>query len=336
MDGSRCILHEYGMILVAHISDGHDLLFKVLDHRTSYPFANSEERRSGLLIEISNVTKKIGKKTILQGISCQLDHGVYGLLGPNGAGKTTLMRCMTNLYSLTDGKILIEGQPVDKKHKVPIGYLPQTFDLFQELSVQDSMKYFCNIKEIPRKDRKDEIERCLHCVNMENERGKSGGKLSGGMRRRVGVAQALLGKPELLLFDEPTAGLDPEERMRFKNTIADLGGQETVIISTHIVEDIEACCQAVLVMNEGRLLCIKTCDELKHLGKGKVIACKKGTENTLQGRHFISKQFEKEGDVYFRVLLQEDAPEGYEQLEPAIEDGYLMLTKELVEEKCFT
>lgn len=139
------------------------------------------------MIEISNATKKIGKKTILQGISCQLDHGVYGLLGPNGAGKTTLMRCMTNLYSLTDGKILIEGQSVDKKHKLPIGYLPQTFDLFQELSVQDNMKYFCNIKEIPRKERKDEIDRCLQCVNMENERGKSGGKLSGGMRRRVGV-----------------------------------------------------------------------------------------------------------------------------------------------------
>lgn len=204
------------------------------------------------MIEVKHVSKRFGKKQVLNNISCTIEKGIYGLLGPNGAGKTTLMRCMTNLYSLSGGEVLIDGVSSKKKKKTNIGYLPQSFGLFKELNVYDSMNYFCNLKGIPKKERKEEILRCIHAVNMEENLKKAGGKLSGGMMRRVGVAQALLNHPELILFDEPTAGLDPEERIRFKNTISSLGGEETVIISTHIVEDIEACCDKVIVMDRER------------------------------------------------------------------------------------
>lgn len=281
------------------------------------------------MIEVKHVSKRFGKKQVLNNISCTIEKGIYGLLGPNGAGKTTLMRCMTNLYSLSGGEVLIDGVSSKKKKKTNIGYLPQSFGLFKELNVYDSMNYFCNLKGIPKKERKEEIMRCIHAVNMEENLKKAGGKLSGGMMRRVGVAQALLNHPELILFDEPTAGLDPEERIRFKNTISSLGGEETVIISTHIVEDIEACCDKVIVMDQGEILSIKTCQELAEEAAGKVIACKKGEETKLPAGYFIEKQYEKAGEVYYRVLLAErgDLAGTFEILEPTIEDGYMAAIK---------
>lgn len=282
------------------------------------------------MIELIHVSKKFGKKIVLNDINCEIDHGIYGLLGPNGAGKTTLMRCMTNLYAMSSGKIKIDGLVSTKQKGTNVGYLPQSFGLFKELNVSDSMKYFCNLKKIPRKERAAEIERCIQAVNMQEHMKKAGGKLSGGMMRRVGVAQALLNHPPLILFDEPTAGLDPEERMRFKRTISGLGQDETVIISTHIVEDIEACCDKVMVMNEGRLLCIKTCEELRGVARGRVIACKKNDEEKFAGNYFIEKQFEKNGEIYYRVLLQDNKDsDGFEQMEPTIEDGYMAMIKGL-------
>lgn len=285
------------------------------------------------MIEMNHVKKKFGKKEILKDISCTIDNGVYGLLGPNGAGKTTLMRCMTNLYSLSGGNIQIDGVAVARKKQNNIGYLPQSFGLFKELSVYDSMRYFCNLKKIPKKEREEEIERCLRAVNMEENRKKTGRKLSGGMMRRVGVAQALLNHPKLVLFDEPTAGLDPEERMRFKNVVSGFGKEETIIISTHIVEDIEACCDKVIVMNEGKILCVKTCEELAAVARERVIACEKGKEDTIPCKYFIEKQYEKNGCIYYRVLLSEDVDEEiFEQMEPTIEDGYMAVVKGLAAE----
>ena len=266
---------------------------------------------------------------VLDDVSCKIGQGIYGLLGPNGAGKTTLMRCLTNLYPLTKGTIRIGERDIKKTKKMNIGYLPQQFGLFKELKVEDSMKYFCNIKGIPRKEREAEIQRCLRIVNMEGEKNKISGNLSGGMMRRIGVAQSLLGKPPLILFDEPTAGLDPEERMRFKNTISNLGKEETVIISTHIVEDVEACCDKVIVMNGGKILCIKTCEELKELAMGKVIACKKGREAEIPGQFLIEKQYEKNNEIYYRILLHDaEQINGQEVLESTIEDGYMTVIKE--------
>lgn len=278
------------------------------------------------MIEMNHVVKRFGKKEILKDINCKMGYGVYGLLGANGAGKTTLMRCMTNLYSVTSGDIKINGVSSTKRKKVKIGYLPQAFGLFKELTVYDSMQYFCNLKGIPRKKRNAEIERCLKAVNMENEKKNVGAKLSGGMLRRIGVAQALLNNPELILFDEPTAGLDPEERMRFKNIISDVGQKETVIISTHIVEDVEACCDKVIVMNQGKVICMKTCEELAEMAEGKVVECEKGEEGKIPCNYLIEKQYTKNGVIYDRVLLEE-AVAGFERLTSTVEDGYMAVIK---------
>lgn len=280
------------------------------------------------MVEINHVSKKIGKKQILKDINCAIDYGVYGLLGPNGAGKTTLMRCITNLYSLSSGEIKIGGIPTTKRKGLNIGYLPQSFGLFRELSVYDSMRYFCNLKGISKKNRQEEIDRCLNAVNMIEYKKKTCGKLSGGMIRRIGVAQALLKHPNLILFDEPTAGLDPEERMRFKNIISDFGNNETIIISTHIVEDIEACCDKVIVMGQGEVLCVKTCDELINMAAEKVFLCEKGEENRLQCDYLIEKQFVRDGKICYRILAeQEHGIMGFEKTEPTIEDGYMAVIK---------
>lgn len=278
------------------------------------------------MIEIKNVTKKFGRKLVLDDVSCKLDKGVYGLLGPNGAGKTTLFRCILNLYATNCGQIVIDGVPSRKSRKLNIGYLPQSFGLFKELNVADAMKYFCNIKKVPRKAREEEITRCIRAVNMEEHLKKSGGKLSGGMIRRVGVAQALLNKPGIILFDEPTAGLDPEERMRFKNVVSHLGDEETVIISTHIVEDVEVCCEQVIVMNEGRVVCIKKCSELVEDARGKVYSCQKEGLGQIPCEYVVEKQFERDGEVYYRVLIRESnsAGDGFMEEAPTIEDGYMV------------
>lgn len=278
------------------------------------------------MINIDHVSKRIGKKIILEDVNCQLENGVYGLLGPNGAGKTTLMRCMTDLYRVSEGSIEIDGAGIKKKKEREIGYLPQSFGLFKELSVYDSMKYFCNLKGITGKKMAEEIDKCLKAVYLNDKRKAAGGKLSGGMIRRVGVAQALLGHPKLLLFDEPTAGLDPEERMRFKNILSEWGKNETVVISTHIVEDIEACCDHVIIMDQGKICCVMTCGEIIQYASGKVFCCRKGEEGKIEGKYFLEKQYEERGETWYRILVS-DGKCGLETLSPTLEDGYMCIIK---------
>lgn len=278
------------------------------------------------LIEINQVSKSFGKKQVLNKVSCRLEHGIYGLLGPNGAGKTTLMRCMAGLYKVSGGSVLLDGAPLGRK-KNHVGYLPQSFGLFRELTVQDCLGYFCGLKDIPRAERKEWIEKTLAAVNLTDSAGTRAGKLSGGMMRRVGVAQALLGRPELVMFDEPTAGLDPEERMNFKRILSELGERETVIISTHIVEDIEACCDHVVVMNRGEILYTGTCAEMKQLAEGKVYACEKDNVSDIPPQAVLEKQYEQNGTVYYRILsgMELELPE----LEPSVEDGYMCIIKNI-------
>lgn len=283
------------------------------------------KNEGGVLIEFAHVNKKMNRKYILQDINCRLGYGVYGLLGPNGAGKTTWMRCMTNLYQVTDGSIKIDGIPLSKWKKQGIGYLPQSFGIFQELNVWETMKYFCCLKKIPPKKQKEEIERCLESVFLIDKRKEKGKRLSGGMVRRVGVAQTLIGHPEILLFDEPTAGLDTEERMNFKNIISQYGKEETVIISTHIVDDIEACCDHVIVMNHGKMCRIGTCSEIRETAVEKVYECLKGEEEQIQGEYVLERRYESKGRVHHRILTSE-SPD-MKPMEPSLEDGYMCIIK---------
>lgn len=200
------------------------------------------------MIQINNISKKFRRREAIKEYSCEIEAGCYGLLGPNGAGKTTLLRCILGLYPVSSGKVEIDKD-------ITIGYLPQKFGLFRELKVVDMMDYFAVAKKVPKKRKKDEIMQALELVNLSDRAGDKVGRLSGGMQRRLGIAQTILGDPDVLLFDEPTTGLDPEERARFKDFIRQLDKKrKSIIISTHIVEEVESICDRVLIMKEGKLL----------------------------------------------------------------------------------
>lgn len=208
------------------------------------------------MIELNQVTKKFRQKKVLEQISLQLENGVYGLLGPNGAGKTTLLRCLLGLYPLNGGEIKMDIP----YHKV--GYLPQTFGLFRELTVYDMLYYFCGLKKIPKNKRQESIEEALEYVNLLESKKTQISKLSGGMQRRVGIAQAVLGNPPLIIFDEPTVGLDPEERKRFKDMLFQIKENKTILFSTHIVGDIEDVCDQIIIMKNGKVLKAETLHEM--------------------------------------------------------------------------
>lgn len=206
------------------------------------------------MIEIINLTKKYGKKEILKNISLSFDKDTYGLLGPNGAGKTTLIRILAGILPYNSGTITYS----DSK----IGYLPQKFGCFPEFTLYEQLEYFSYLKELPKNTHKTEINRVLELTNLEEYAKIKCSKLSGGMIRRTGIAQALLGNPNLLLLDEPTVGLDPEERIHFHNTIQNLHGKSTILLSTHIVEDVKSLCKNIIIMDKGTIIINENIQEI--------------------------------------------------------------------------
>lgn len=220
-------------------------------------------------IIVKNVEKKFGKNKVLNNLTIRFEKGIYGILGPNGAGKTTLLRCIVGIYDIQKGAIgFVDNQGEFCSPGIgAIGYLPQKFGIFKNMSVGDFMLYFAQMKEIDKNIRNKEIESCLRLVNLEEHIKTKVKKLSGGMVRRLGIAQALLGQPEILIFDEPTTGLDPEERMRFKKLISQLGKDRIVIISTHIIEDLEALCDKVIILKNGEKIMEDTISNIVNAGK---------------------------------------------------------------------
>lgn len=202
------------------------------------------------MISINNLSIELGKKPILNNINVLLDNSTYGVLGPNGAGKTTLFRCICGLYSNYSGEINYNYQCDNCKR---IGYLPQNFNMFSELSIKDNMHYFASLKGIKRKN--EEIGRTIDFVHLSDEINKKAYQLSGGMKRRVGIAQALLGNPSIILLDEPTVGLDPEEREKFVELIRRINNDDkTVLLSTHILNDVDDCCNKVIILKNGEII----------------------------------------------------------------------------------
>ena len=295
------------------------------------------------MLQIENLSKNYGKKQALIDFSLTLDNHVYGLLGPNGSGKTTLLRIITGLLDATSGKLLFAGQmrkQLSNAH-VTIGYLPQTFGLFKELNVFEQMEYFANLKRIPVAEQKAAIKQALTAVNLEEYEKSRCGYLSGGMTRRVGVAQAILGKPDLILFDEPTTGLDPEERLRFKKTLQTIAGQCPILLSTHIVEDVESVCNQVIVLHEGRILADDTLTNLVQQAAGRVYEMPLAFQEQLTMPHFVTRYVNGQGsDKNARVILTGSEggdwqkPLDWQQCvaqEPTVEDGYMYLIKRVAE-----
>ncbi len=279
------------------------------------------------MIEIKSLKMKFKKNTVLKGIDFTFSNGVYGLLGPNGAGKTTLIRSMAGLYQPKEGQILYNGKPIGKSKEYisRLGYLPQGFGIFKELKPIEALMLMANLKGIDKKIAEQDARRVLEIVNLSDSVDKKVGAFSGGMLRRLGIAQALLGDPEIVIFDEPTAGLDPEERLRFKNIISRLSKDKIVIISTHIVEDIEAVCDKIIVMNEGNIIKSGSCSEIEQCAKGKIYFVPVNDAAKLSERAVIQKYFEREGQQLMRVLSNESLD--YEKGDATIEDGYICLLK---------
>ncbi len=274
------------------------------------------------LLQLKKLKKAFRHKEILHGIDAVLENGVYGLLGANGAGKTTLMRCITGYYQYK-GEIILNEKDVRKTGLWNIGYLPQKFVGYPELKVYQMLEYFCNIKKLPEKQWKDEIERSLLYTNLEEKKNNKIKTLSGGMLRRVGIAQAIIGDPKVILLDEPTSGLDPEERNRFKDVIDNISEGRIVLLSTHIVEDVEACCDKTIVMAGGRVLYNGDTLELCRYADGRILEF--DDEEMKQGpAGDIEKTYIKKGKKKHRVIMHKEVSDA---LEPTVEDGYLCLLK---------
>lgn len=206
-------------------------------------------------LTIENISKQYKNHTAVDHISLKLHSGIYGLLGSNGAGKTTLMRMICGILKPTDGTISFDGMDVsDENYRAMLGYLPQDFGYYPEFSGQNFLMYMAALKGLTKSQARQRTKELLQLVSLEDAAKKKVKTYSGGMKQRLGIAQALLNQPKLLVLDEPTAGLDPKERVKFRSLISDLGNESIVLLSTHIVSDIETIADTVLIMKNGRII----------------------------------------------------------------------------------
>lgn len=282
------------------------------------------------MLKLENVGMSFGKKQILKDITVSFENKTYALLGPNGAGKTTLIRSIAGLYPFT-GTIVKNGISASENKSeflADFGYLPQSFGCVPYFTVREALELFCVMKNIPKSDFADEISRCLEKVGLSGEVEKKISKLSGGMLRRVGIAQALLGSPSVLLLDEPTAGLDPEERIRFSKIVADADGACTTVISTHIISDVKDCCDEVIILLDGEIVFIGSVEQLAAQAAHKVFAVLPDEKNSLQGRWCENEYVYIDGRKMLRIVTNE-APKNAVELEPEAEDGYLCCLKSI-------
>ena len=227
-------------------------------------------------IILKDVSKFYGKKQALNGINLEIEKGMFGLLGRNGAGKTTLMKSIATLHSVSSGDITVCGINISESSKIRemIGYLPQDFSMYSNMSAYEAMDYLGVLSGLDKKTRKERIPELLSKVNLNNNMKIKVKAMSGGMRRRLGIAQAILHNPKVLIVDEPTAGLDPEERVRFRNLLSEIADDRIVILSTHIVGDIESTCENIAVMDEGKIIFKGTVTELLDKANGMIYEVK--------------------------------------------------------------
>ena len=216
-------------------------------------------------LKINRLTKRYKDKLAVDGVSLKLTPGIWGLLGANGAGKTTMMRMVAGILKPTSGGVFYDGLSIDdlgESYRDIFGYLPQTFGFYPEFTVKNYLEYMSALKGIGKKDASRKIESLLQVLALSDVKNKKIRRLSGGMQRRVGIAQALLNDPEILILDEPTSGLDPGERVRFRNILAEFAQERIVLISTHIVSDVENIATRNAVMKDGRIIAAGSTDEL--------------------------------------------------------------------------
>ncbi len=281
-------------------------------------------------IEIKNLNKFYGKKQALYDINLSIQPGMFGLLGRNGAGKTTLMRTLAALLQKKSGSVTVCGIPIENEKEIRkiIGYLPQEFSIYPSINVMEAMDYLALLSGLNKQERRERTELLLQKVNLTEHRKKKIKALSGGMKRRLGIAQALLNNPKVLIVDEPTAGLDPEERIRFRNLLSEVAEDRIVILSTHIVGDIEATCEKIAILDGGKVLYQGTVNNLLAAAEGKVftkIADRKEL-STLKKDLIITSMHTQGRNVAVRFLSEHTAANA-EACAPNIEDAYMFYLK---------
>lgn len=279
-------------------------------------------------IEIKELNKFYGKKKqALSNVNLTIEQGMFGLLGRNGAGKTTLMKTLATLLKKQSGSISVCGIPIENAKEIRkiVGYLPQDFSMYPTMTVIEAMDYLGILSGIGTKGRKERIDLLLKKVNLTEHKNKKVKALSGGMKRRLGIAQALLNDPKVLIVDEPTAGLDPEERIRFRNLLCDVSEERIVILSTHIVGDIEATCENLAILNEGSILYCGTVSDLLDTANGKVFSkmVDKRDLPKLKKEYNIIGMHSQGNKTYIRFLAEVPYPDA-ESCEPNIEDAYML------------
>lgn len=280
------------------------------------------------MLSIEHVTKKYGNFTALEDINLTFGNGVYGLLAPNGAGKTTLIKLLATLLFPTEGNIYWEGQDIlamGSSYREMLGYLPQEFGYYKNYSPEKFLYYMAALQGIGKKEAADKIDSLLELVALGDVRKKKLKQFSGGMIQRVGIAQAMLNDPKLLILDEPTAGLDPKERVRFRNLIHSLAKDRIVILSTHIVSDIETIAGQIIMFRNHKMYCCDTPAQICEKLKGKVyeMPAQKAGKAGIQ---MLSERQGEEGTI-LRFVSEEEV-EGAVQVVPTLEDTFLYIYRD--------
>jgi ABC-2 type transport system ATP-binding protein len=281
-----------------------------------------------LQLVIDGVSKRYsGGNWALKGFTLALKPGVLGLLGPNGAGKTTLMSILATITRATEGRVTWNGIDVAShpdELRAVLGFLPQDFGVYPNLNAVEFLEYLAAVKGLEAATSRRRIDELLNLVNLADVRKRPLGGYSGGMKQRVGIAQALLNDPQLLIVDEPTAGLDPEERVRFRNLLSDLSGERIVILSTHIVSDVEATATDIALIAQGTLVAHDSPEELLRRVEGKVWewVLPSAELNNAKQKYLISNTSRRSDGVHARVLA-DAPPDGAQPVTPNLEDAYL-------------
>lgn len=280
-------------------------------------------------LELKDLTKNYKEKTAVDHVNATFHPGIYGLLGANGAGKTTLMRMVCDVLSPSAGEITVNGNRIKamgENYRSLLGYLPQNFGYYPDYTAKEFMYYIAALKGIPKLAAKKQIMQLLELVSLKSVANQKIRTFSGGMKQRLGIAQAVLGNPKILILDEPTAGLDPKERVRFRNLIADLARDKIVILSTHIVSDVEYIADYILLMKNGKFILSGPTQELAHKIDGKVWTCTvtEETLNNLNERHTIVNLHHNGSELVTVRVISEEKPYGdASAVEPTLEDLYL-------------
>lgn len=285
-------------------------------------------------LEIRKLTKCYGDKTAVNDVNLSITPGVWGLIGANGAGKTTLMRMLTGILTPTSGKVLYDGvetSALGENYRNVLGYLPQKFGFYPGFTVTDYLEYVATLKGLGRNEYRAKIDELLETLTLTDVRKKHIKKLSGGMQRRVGIAQAMLNDPDILILDEPTSGLDPGERVRFRNLLSEFAQNRIVLISTHIVSDVEFIAIRNAIMKDGKIIGVGTTDELLTAVHGKVFVTRIQQDKFAYYEkltRIVGVKGEDDGSISIRYLADTPDIPNSQPAEPRLEDLYLWLFRQ--------